>query len=286
MIKMIKADLKHWLTGYKPNGKFNLDYGRFVGQALEKLGKGGVVGVINARGPDNDLGLDDRFEKFYKLAEKESSINKLGGDGRVFHDNTYDLWFVKGQEINFSTDEGRLTYLLYNLPLEENASEKNHEALKNPETIAILNLPSCKGSVYREKLKYFDGVIIHASNMTIFPGANRNAENFYNSFINGIKFCDSWDSEIVPNKIGAIVVSGGHRSPKEGLIQKIVSPISIGSSYTELPDFKGHIQEDFFNYLRTSIQNSTPENLHKGSGAREMLLQHIPSMIASKYFKK
>jgi len=272
---MIKADLKHWVTKREKKGPFNPDYLKFAAQAKERLGAEGLVGIPNAREDE------PRYEEFFKIANKKSSIDTLGGDGRVFYDEKYDLFFVKAQELNFQTHNGRLTSLVYNIPFKENFNEKNHEALKNPETITILNLPSCEYFPEAEELKYFDGVAVHVSTMELFPGANKKAENFYNPFIKGKEF---GNSEVLPHKIGPVAFSGGHRSPK-GLIEKIIPP-SVGSSYTLLPEFTGNTQEDFFNYLRDSIQNSTPDNLHKGSCAGEMLFRHIPSMIVSKYFKK
>ena len=50
---MIKADLKHWGGRRGVNGHYEIDYGRFVQQAHNRLGDGGVVGIPNARGPDN-----------------------------------------------------------------------------------------------------------------------------------------------------------------------------------------------------------------------------------------
>jgi len=63
------------------------------------------------------LGAEYRFEELYDSA-KNSSITKLG-DGRVFRDNEYKIWFVKSQEINSQWNQKKLTYLVYNILLEK-----------------------------------------------------------------------------------------------------------------------------------------------------------------------
>ncbi|MCK9596932.1 hypothetical protein M0R19_07115 [Candidatus Pacearchaeota archaeon] len=270
---MIKADLKHWGGRRKVNGPYEINYEQFVKQSYDKLGKGGVVGIPNARGPDNPLGPEYRFEELYELAKKSGSITPLG-DGRVFQDNKHKIWFVKSQEINSQFDGKKLTYLIFNIPFGENLNEMNNKFLSNLNTINILNLPSCSEQINLpiHYLSYLSGVIVHSSSTAILIGANKNAEKFYNNFVKGGFF---FNLNNIHN-IGAIAVSGGHRCPKEGLIKKIISPISVGSSYTLLPEFKGKNLDEFNEWLKTSIENSQDTNkLVKGSSVREMVLGHI-----------
>ena len=278
---MIKADLKHWGGRRGVNGPYEIDYGRFVQQARNRLGDGGVVGIPNARGPDNLLGAEYRFEELYDLAKKSNSITPLV-DGRVFHDNEYNIWFVKSQEINSKFNERKLTYLAFNVPFGKNFKEWNEEALYNAEAINVLTLPSCIEQIKTDTLtsflmEYFAGVIVHSSSAAILNGVNKQAEESYNQFVRG-KIFDGRKGTI--HQIGAIVVSGGHRTPKEGLLQKIFSPISIDSSYTPLPEFEGETLDDFNYWLRTSIEDSQDtDKLVKGSSIREMAFQHLPRMI-------
>ncbi len=278
---MINADLKHWGGRRAVNGPYEIDYKRFAAQARSKLGEGGIVGIPNARGPDNPLGAEHRFEEFYELADKNSPIKKLG-DGRVFRDNEYKIWFVKTQEVNSQFNEKKLTYLIFNIPFGKNFNEKNNEALYNPDTINVLNLPSCieqtSGNIFHSSLlPYFDGIITHSSSSTLLIGTNKKARNSYNKFVKGKSF---YDEGIPSHYIGAIAVSGGHRSPKEGLLQKITSPISVGSSYTIFPDFNGKNIDEFNDWLKNSIESSQDTNkLVKGSIKREMLSKHLPRMF-------
>lgn len=276
----MKADLKHWGGRRGVNGPYEIDYKRFAEQASTKLGRGGVVGVPNARGPDNSLGPEYRFEELYFLAEKASSITPLG-DGRVFHDNEYDLWFVKSQEVNSEWGEKKLTYLVYNIPFGKNVNEKNNEAFIYQDYTNVLNLPSCIGQtnelLHSRLGGYFSGIIVHSSSASILKGANSQSEEFYNQIVKGNLFTNL---EKDNHKIGALAVSGGHRTPEESLLQKIVSPISIGSSYTLFPEFEGESLNDFNYWLKTSIKNSQDtSSLIKGSNNREMLFKHLPRMF-------
>ncbi len=279
-MKQIKADLKHWGGRRGVNGPYEIDYERFVKQAHNRLGNGGVVGIPNARGPDNDLGAEYRFEELYNLAKKSGSITQLG-DGRVFHDNEYKLWFVKSQGVNSKFNEKKLTYLVFNVPFGKNFKEKDNEAFNNLDTINVLTLPSCIKQINENLpslLDYFSGIIVHSSSATILRGVNKRAEKFYNYFIKGNTF--SYKSGRPSHLIGALSVSGGHRSPKEGLFQKIISPISVGSSYTPFPEFEGKSLDEFNDWLKTSIENSQDTNyLVKGSSMRETLFKHLPRMV-------
>jgi hypothetical protein len=279
---VIKADLKHWGGRRGVEGPYEVDYKRFARQAYERLGDGGVVGIPNARGPDNPLGAEYRFEELYTLAKKSSSITPLG-DGRVFHDDEYDIWFVKSQEVNSKFKDEKLTYLAFNVPFGKNFKEWNDEAFYHPDTIHVLNLPSCieqtKGALPNSPLiDNFSGIIVHSSSAAILKGVNKQAEEFYNQWIKGNLFLyNNLGGEI--HKIGAFAVSGGHRTPEEGLLQRIFSPISIASSYTSLPKFEGETLDEFNYWLRISIENSQDTSkLVKGSNKREMLSRHLPRM--------
>lgn len=273
---MIKADLKHWGAERPLNGPYKINYETFVKQAHNKLGEGGVVGIPNARGPDNPQGAEYRFEEFYDLAKKSGSFITPLGDGRVFHDNEHEIWFVKSQEINSQHHGKKLTYLVYNVPFGKNFNEKNNEALYNKDTINVLTLPSCieqTKEIYSSLLNYFNGIITHSSSATILPEVNKRAEKFYKNDVQGEIFSNSTRPL---HYIGALSVSGGHRSPKEGLLQKIISPISVGSSYTNFPKFEGIKLNEFNDWLKYSIENSQNiNNLVKGSSMREMVLGHI-----------
>lgn len=275
---LINADLKHWGGRRGAKGPYEIDYERFANQASDRLGEGGVVGVPNARGPNSPLGAEYRFEELLSLAKKASSITQLG-DGRVFYDNLWGIWFVKCQEINTEFNDNKLTYLSYNIPAWKNLKEKDSEAFENPSIINVLNLTSCisqlDDSIF-PILGYFSGIVVHSSSATFFERVGHLAEDFYNSSIKGKYFS-------APGRyshlIGAVAVSGGHRTPKENLFQKIVSPISIGSSYTPFSDFKGVTLNEFNDWLRYSIEHSQNTNvLGKGSSKREMLSRHLPRM--------
>jgi hypothetical protein len=278
---MIKADLKHWGGRRGVNGPYEIDYKRFARQAHNKLGDGGVVGIPNARGPDNPLKAEYRFEELFKLAEQTGSITKLG-DGRVFHDEEYDIWFVKSQEVNSMGVNGKkLTYLVFNIPFGRNVNEKDNEAFTILDKINVLNLPSCIGlaneGLYSHLWGCFSGIIVHSSSAEVLKGVNEKAEEFYNEDIKGNSFPTLYPTS---HQIGALSVSGGHRTPKESLLQKVISPISIGSSYTFLPQFEGGDLNDFNYWLKTSIENSQDTNLLvEGSNKREMLSKHLPRMV-------
>jgi len=280
--RMIKADLKHWAGRRGEKGPLETNYSRFAKQARTKLGEGGVVGIPNARGPDHDSGAEYRFEEFYGLAKKSGHQIKKLGDGRVFHDKDYNIWFVKSQEVNSEYNEKKLTYLVFNIPLNKNFNEENNEALRENTTINVLTLPSCieqigifdRYSFTPPVLQDFNGIITHSSSTTILGDVNKRAQEFYNEVIKGHYFGAPF------HKIGAIAVSGGHRVPKETLIQKIVSPVSVGSSYTLFPKFNGGDLYDFNKWLKNSIENSQyTSKLVKGSIKREMMFRHLPRMI-------
>lgn len=275
---MIRADLKHWGGRRGVNGPYEINYKRFAKQAHDKLGEGGVVGIPNARGPDNTFGAEYRFEELYGLAKKSNSLTSLG-DGRVFYDNDNKIWFIKSQEVNTKFN-GKITYLILNVPFGKNFNEEHNEAFDYFSPIKILTLPSCinqENTFPLSLLGYFNGIIVHSSSSTILRGVNKRAEEFYNNFAKGNSFIGS---EGYVHKIGALSVSGGHRAPEEGLIQKIISPISIGSSYTFLPEFEGETLDDFNYWLRNSIEDSQDTSqLVKGSIKREMLSRHLPRMF-------
>jgi hypothetical protein len=288
---MIKADLKHWGGRKAPYSSYKINYPRFAEQAYQKLGKGGVVGVPNARGSGNRLGAEFRFEELFAFASK-SRITPLG-DGRVFHDDNYDIWFVKAQEINQGVIAQRpITYLVFNLPMKVNLRENESiPFFYDPhEHIKILTAPSCIDTLkYMDEhenyingiLHHFDGFIVHASTATINPGLNEFSQEFYDKYVRGKIFKDPFGRE---HPIGAITVSGGHRSPKQGFIQKIFSPISIGSSYTLFPEFKGETLDDFNNWLRHSIETSEEPQLVRGTAKRETLFRHLPRMLEAKLY--
>lgn len=277
---MIKADLKHGGGRRGVNGPYEISYPRFAEQAHNKLGNGGVVGIPNARGEDNSLGAEYRSEELFNLANNFGDIIPFG-DGRVFYDTNYDIYFVKSQEINSQLNEKKLTYLVFNIPFGHNFNEINNESFDDPDTINVLNLPSCidqiKEPLNPAFLAYFNGIVVHESSAAILRGANKYVEEFYEDSIKGKIFSNCESSS---HYIGAISVSGGHRSPKENLIQKIVSPVSVGSSYTCFPEFEGNNLTDFNRWLKESIESSQDaDKLVRGSSARETLFKHLPRMI-------
>ncbi len=278
---LVRADLKHWGGRRGVKGPYEMDYERFATQASKRLGEGGVVGVPNARGSDNPLGPEYRFEELLKLAKESSPISQLG-DGRVFYDSKRHLWVVKAQEINGKYNGKKLTYLVFNVPIGTNFSEKDNSALENSDTIKVLTLTSCMEQTnLRFSLPHldyllgcFDGIVVHSSSAAGW--ANRDAETFYNYFVTDENFQNSRGQK---HLIGAVAVSGGHRTPKESFLQRVFSPVSVGSSYTIFPDFKERGLSEFTNWLRNSIQGSQDTGrLVKGSSRREEIFRHAPRM--------
>ena len=268
---MIKADLKHW-AGQRPvEGPLKVDYGRFSWKAYQKLGSGGLVGVPNARGPDNPLGAEYRFEELLGYARKSKNRITEIEDGRVFHDNTNNIWFVKAQEISYRPKGNKIiTYLTFGLPLGENLPEDTPPR-KVEGRVLLLNAPSCTYPLESINLGPFSAMVVHASSAAAKPGTNRKAMKFYQDFIEDKK------------NSGAFAVSGGHRSPKEGLRQKLFSPSSIGSSFTELSPFEKNPQTlgEFYTWLDTSVRSARPKDLHIGTSFRETSFKHLPKMVQS-----
>jgi hypothetical protein len=279
MKNMANVDLKHWGGRRGVDGPYEIDYEMFAYQASRKLGKGGVVGIPNARGPDDPLGAEYRFEELSKLAEHSCHPITSLGDGRVFHDDKYGIWFAKSQEINTILNGAKLTYLVFGSSMDENFNEQGIEAIHNKDLIKVLTAPSCTrvlDSLDRQFLGNFNGVIVHSSSAAVLPGANKASQKFYDGYVNRIRFKDSFNQE---HWIGEIAVSGGHRSPKENLLQRIVSPISVGSSSTYFLEFEGESLSDFYQWLKKSIEYSGKSSLVKGSAIREELFGHLPRMV-------
>ncbi len=228
-LKKIKADLhEHWRT---PSKIKENDFNNIVNTAHKRLGKGGIVGLVNFE--------DNRYEAITRL--KGYSRENLGNAVYV---PEKEITLIRGQEI--PTKEGHLLSLALpedlNLPSGEPIKEtvkrirdnngivvvdhpfyfegiggylsKNQETLEDIDALEVWNASACFGIAFTP-LKI---------------NANKMALEFFNSIKNNFPY------------LGGLCVQDGH------------SKYEFARSYSVLEDISRENSETISNSLRSSIR--------------------------------
>jgi hypothetical protein len=278
---MTKFDGKDWVAKRRPKGHLKItDSKRFFRQSNESLGYGGIVAITNAR-PD-----EYRAEEFFKLAKSQYGRGvKEMGDGRVIYDSNAEIYVMKAQEINTKTRNGnKITLLAYNLPYETNLSdsslEKTLEEASELKCILGITGPSCINTLtLEEEFEEVRNLLPKTDFFAVYSGSaffdfesNEKAEDFYLEEIKGRQFQRS--NEDKPHHIGAISVSGAHRTPWFHLIE---GRATVGRCYTPIPDIYSLELEEFMDKLREGLRESKLENLRMKPIIAETI-RHIGSI--------
>jgi hypothetical protein len=256
---MINADLhNHLRTSSRIRFR---DFNRAVDVASSRLGKGGLVGIVNFS--------DSRYEDFVNCPGYERE--PLGEDYNGVYVPEKDIYFVKGQEV--PTKQGHLLILgiKYNVQLKDgrDIGDTIKEA-KDNQGIIIADHPFYSNGVgdylikNKDVVGQLDGIEIHNGEACFyllfgpFPRhANNKAKEFYQSS--------------TVKKLGAISSSDGH------------SFYELGSSYTVLPDLD---RSNFVESLRNSIRSTCIKNsLVKENNSFFGAMDHISDLVLIKLFR-
>jgi len=253
MIDIVKFDGKHWVERRSLEGPLELkNYESFAKQAGYALKEGGIVAIPNARCDEY------RFEELRRLAG--SDVKNLG-DGRIFHNPKYNVWSMKAQEINTKHKNIPLTFLVYNMPFNENLDDKSAEQVlqdaKEKDCIIGITGPSCVGGLEKvfnelqELESSLDFFVGYSGSSAVKFGTNRKAINF-------------WKKYLKDKGVGVISVSGGHRTPETKLdyLKNGFRP-TVGRCYTRIGAPNVYSQEEFIKSLRENLNNSTKKDLKR-----------------------
>lgn len=279
-------DGKHWIGKRTPNGNLKISsYEDVANQVRKALGAGGIVAIPNARGEGNKLGAEFRFEEFYEMANPYKVIKEKSH----FYDKERDIYFIKAQEIHAKDKDSKITFLVYNLPFNENLEEGNlenvlEESVKKKGIIGITG-PSCIGNLERigeENSEFFGYVdfFVGWSGGALNMNDNLRSLDFYDQNLNlkNKKFKNPKTGE--EHLIGCVSVSGGHRSPKG--LDRLINSKTIGTNYTTIktPEENKFDENKFTEDLRKSLRESTISNSKTKLNVKDMVIHGFSLKIA------
>ena len=232
MVK-VKADLHNHLR--TSSRFFDSDFNRAIDTSRDKLGKGGIMGLVNFN--------DHRYEDFISLRSYHRDY--IGSNSNAVYFPDKDILVVKGQEV--PTKQGHLLVLGLgkgvHLKQDKDLVYTLQEAEDN-QGIIIADHPFYAHGVGNylaenpDLLKYFDALEVHNGEAAFgipktpfIYGANQKALRFYNEHRGDF------------SNLGALSSSDGH------------SFYELGTSWTEI-DFPDLYNANFNNSLRRSIRNT------------------------------
>jgi hypothetical protein len=271
----VKFDGGTWMTRVLPGQEPILpvyDEDRFdyiMNIMSRRIGKGGIVAVLNARGNNDPNGSDFRYEWLFDEGWKKNNgnISPMGREARAFCTLPQDICVVKGQEV--WTPEAGLIF--YGGPHGKNVNSK-----KIPEALIegcedgcicgiskILDQEGLLRILQSSKLwNTIDFIVTYRGTRFGLTNPNKLEENFYKEF------------NSKGNAFGVVAMSKGYN------LQDLLEMPTVGTSYTRIsPVSCDHV--NFLENLRNEIRTTSLEDVH-GRPLYSGVLTHGLNMVLDK----